>query len=35
MTGRDGEPLNMKYELAPATKKAVEEQKKEREVLDE
>jgi hypothetical protein len=35
MTGRDGEPLNMKYELAPATKKAIEEQKKEREVLDE
>lgn len=35
MTGRDGEPLNMKYELAPATKEAIEEQKKEREVLDE
>jgi hypothetical protein len=34
MTGKDGEPLNMKYELAPATKEAIEEQKKEREVLD-
>lgn len=35
MTGKDGEPLNMKYELAPATKDAIEQQKKEREILDE
>ena len=35
MTGKDGETLNMRYELSPATKKTIDEQKKQRKTIDE
>ena len=35
ITGVDGEALNVKYELLPATKEALEKAKKDREIIEE